>query len=386
MKYIKRCLSLILIISIAINISIVGFCEETNGLGLSSKSAILMEAQTGKILYEENSHEKLLPASVTKIMTLLLIMESIDSGKTGYEDLVTISEYAASMGGSQVYLSPGEQLSVHEMLKAITVSSGNDASVAMAEHICGSESEFISQMNKRAKELGMNDTIFNNTTGLDDEEPYNITSANDIALMSRELITKHPKIFEYTTIWIDTIRNGKFGLSNTNKLIRFYPGANGLKTGSTSKAKFNISATAKRDNLQLISVVMGEPSSAIRNEDCKKMFNLGFANYRSISVCKKGDVLRSIQVEKGTYQKINIVSNRDVNLLIKKGDETKISSDINLQTKYMAPLKEGEKLGELVYKINGEEIGRYELVAQKSIEKVNVYNAFIRIINAWMSI
>lgn len=254
---------------------------QAEGLEVNAKSAVLMDVATGTVLYEKNAHEALAPASVTKVMTMLLIMEAIDSGALRYEDTVTASEAAAAKGGSQIFLKAGEQMSVTEMLKSIAVSSANDCACAMAEHLAGSESAFVDRMNARARELGMNDTNFVNCTGLDDgpDASRHRTSAYDIALMSRELLRCHPDITHFTTIWMDTVRNGTFGLSNTNKLVRFYPGATGLKTGFTSGAGYCLSASAKRDGFELIAVTMGCESSKIRNAACKAMLDYGFAGY-----------------------------------------------------------------------------------------------------------
>ena len=254
-------------------------------LDIDGKSAVLMDVATGTVLYESNPHEPLAPASVTKVMTMLLIMEAIDSGKIGWDDMVTASEAAAAKGGSQIYLKVGETMRVSDMLKSIAVSSANDCACAMAEHIAGSESAFVSMMNARAAELGMKDTHFVNCTGLDDDDSAkeHRTSAYDIALMSRELLKNHPMIKKYTTIWMDTVRNGTFGLSNTNKLIRFYNGATGLKTGYTSGAGYCLSASAQRDGMELIAVVMGCESSQVRNAACKSLLDYGFANFAVIS-------------------------------------------------------------------------------------------------------
>lgn len=378
-KYLSFTITLIIIFSLSTSVSLA-----SEPIDIVSKSALLMEASTGKIIYEKNSHEKLLPASVSKVMPLVLIMEALDSGRIKLNDKVTVSEYAASMGGSQVYLEPGEQMSVHDMLKAIVVSSGNDATVAMAEFIAGSEQAFVRMMNDKAKELGMNDTTFYNTTGLDDEEPCNTTCAHDIALMSRELI-KHPKIFEYSTIWIDSLRDGKFGLSNTNKLVRFYPGANGLKTGSTSKALFSVAATAKRDNLQLIAAIMCGPTSSDRFEDAKKLFNYGFANFRSVLIAKKGDIIKEIPVYKGLYQKVNAIAQYDINVLVSKGEESGLTPELIIPQNLSAPFSKGEKIGEIVYKVKNKEVGRFNLIAEKDVDKINVINAFFRVVIAWIT-
>ena len=274
--FIKKFCSLIIVFAILLIFFIVPVTAAE--MQFDAKSVILVEASTGKVLYENNADEALPPASVTKVMTLLLVMEAIDDGKISLDDMVPVSNNAASMGGSQVYLEPGEQMSVDEMIKCVVVSSANDAAVALAEFVAGSEEIFVEKMNERAKELGMVNSTFENTNGLDDTVSNHLTSARDIAIMSRELI-KHPKILEYSSIWMDTIRNGAFTLTNTNRLIRFYNGANGLKTGSTSKAGFCISATALRDNMQLIAVVMGAPNRDTRNEIAKKLLDYGFANY-----------------------------------------------------------------------------------------------------------
>ncbi len=260
-----------------------------------------MDQKTGTILYEYNSHEQLRPASVTKVMTILLIMEALDNGIISLEDSVPCSEKASSMGGSQIWLDTTETLTVHEMLKAICVVSANDCCVAMSEYIAGSEELFVEQMNKRAKELGMNDTVFKNCHGIDEDD--HMTSSYDIALMSRELITKHPKITEYTTIWMDSLRNGESELVNTNKIIRNYEGATGLKTGSTSAALFNLSATATRDNLSLIAVIMRGETSSIRFSEAQKLLDYGFSNYEYIECSKKDDILKTINVDKGILRK-----------------------------------------------------------------------------------
>jgi len=275
----KRLISFLLLPAMLIGLfSFSASAAETPDLAIDAQSAILIEASTGQVFYEKNADEALPPASVTKIMTLLLVMEAIDSGSIALSDMVSVSDYASSMGGSQVYLKAGETMSVEDLLKSVVIASANDAAVALAEFLMGSEEAFVKRMNERAKELGMENTNFENTNGLDDTAENHLISARDIATMSRELI-KHEKILEYSSTWMDSIRNGEFGLTNTNRLIRFYSGANGLKTGSTSKAKFCISASAKRDGMQLIAVIMGSPTRDIRNECAKKLLDYGFANY-----------------------------------------------------------------------------------------------------------
>ena len=291
-------------------------------LNLESPSAILIEQNSGKVLYEKNSHEKLRPASVTKVMSILLIMEAIDSNKIKLEDKVPCSENAAHMGGSQIWLDTREELSVHEMLKAICVASANDACVAMAEYLSGSEEAFVKKMNEKAKELGMNDTTFKNCHGLDQDG--HVSSSYDIALMSKELLTSHPKITEYTTIYMDTLRDGKSELVNTNKLIRNYKGATGLKTGSTGLALYNLSASATRDDLSLIAVIMKAPTTAVRFSEAQKLLDYGFSNYSYVSFAKKGNLLKQIPVTKGINTSVNLVFENDGGCILKKGMEHNI--------------------------------------------------------------
>jgi D-alanyl-D-alanine carboxypeptidase (penicillin-binding protein 5/6) len=382
MKRLFKLISLVCVILLLFNYSAFAKAEPANDLNIQAKSAVLMEASTGKILYEQNSHEKLPPASVTKVMTMLLIMEAIDNGKISFDDMVTSSEYAASMGGSQIYLEPGEQMSVHDMLKAIAVASGNDASVAMAEHIYGSEEAFVKAMNDKAKELGMNDTNFVNCNGLDADNHY--TSAYDIALMSRELL-KHPKIHDYLTIWIDSLRDGKFGLANTNKLIRFYPGANGIKTGSTGKALYCLSASAKRDGMQLIAVIMAAPNTKERFNAATKLLDYGFANYSIVSGAKKGELVGELDVLKGITNKVNLVTASDFNALIKKGQQGNIDKNVNIADNLHAPVEKGQKVGEIVFSAGGEEVGKVDVITSEAVEKVSVDKVFIKLVKHWLN-
>lgn len=312
-------------------------------LTLSAESALLMEKTTGEILYIQNEHEQLPPASVTKVMTLLLVMEAIDRGELALSDTVTASAYACSMGGSQVYLKEGEQMSVEDLLKAVCVASGNDASVALGEHIAGSADAFVERMNRRAEELGMQDTHFVNCTGLPAEG--HLTSAHDIAIMSRELILKHPSIRNYTTIWMDSLRGGAFGLSNTNKLIRFYEGATGLKTGSTDAARYCISATAERDGMELIAVVLKAPTSQQRFDDAKVLLNYGFAAYALHSVTPAAP-LAPVPVTLGEAQSVTI-SPPSRAILLKKSDLSDLRQEISLPESVPAPVEQGEQLGTL---------------------------------------
>ena len=339
-------------------------------LELSGKSAVLMDVATGTVLYERNAHEPLPPASVTKIMTMLLIMEAIDSGRIGWEDPVTASEGASAKGGSQIYLKAGETMTVTDLLKSIAVSSANDAACAMAEHICGSESAFVDAMNEKARALGMEDTYFVNCTGLDDspEAEKHRTSAYDIALMSRELLKNHPDIRKFTTIWMDTIRDGAFGLSNTNKLIRFYAGATGLKTGFTSGAGYCLSATASREGMELIAVVMGSDTSQNRNESCKRMLDYGFASYALVSPQPEGEC--RVPVKLGTLDSVRAVPQREAVILMEKVRKNTVTSRIELLPETAAPVEPGTKLGELVILAGEEELDRIPLVAEEAVPRL----------------
>ncbi len=314
--------------------------ETNNTLNLESGAAILIEQKTGQILYSHNIHEQLRPASVTKVMSILLIMEQIDNETLKYTDKISCSETAHSMGGSQIWLDTTETLTVDEMLKAICVVSANDCVVAMAEHIAGSEEAFVQMMNDKAKQLGMNDTCFKNCHGID--EDGHVTSAYDIALMSRELLNNHPDITKYTTIWMDSLRDGKSQLVNTNKLIRTYKGITGLKTGSTSLALYNLSASATRDDLSLIAVIMKAPSTKIRFAEAQKLLDYGFSKFAFKTFGNSGDIIQSISVDKGVKQNVNIVLENDAGTLIEKGRENQITQSIQIDNKIMAPLKKGD--------------------------------------------
>lgn len=339
-------------------------------LDIDGKSAVLMDVATGTVLYESNPHEPLAPASVTKVMTMLLIMEAIDSGKIGWDDMVTASEAAAAKGGSQIYLKVGETMSVSDMLKSIAVSSANDCACAMAEHIAGSESAFVSMMNARGAELGMKDTHFVNCTGLDDDDSAkeHRTSAYDIALMSRELLKNHPMIKKYTTIWMDTVRNGTFGLSNTNKLIRFYNGATGLKTGYTSGAGYCLSASAQRDGMELIAVVMGCESSQVRNAACKSLLDYGFANFAVIS--PELTEAEPVPVKLGKSNTVDCRLGDTDSLLIDKAQKNAITTELSMEPSVTAPVSQGQRLGTLTIR-SGEQILReVPLVAAENVERL----------------
>ena len=349
--------------------SVVVFAEGNTDLGLNAKSAILMEEATGNILYESNPDEKLPIASVTKVMTMLLIMEAVDSGKISLDDMVTVSENAMSYGGSTMFLETGEQLTVNDMLKGIAVASANDGCVAMAEHLAGSESAFVDMMNEKAKELGMENTHFMNTNGLDEDDHY--SSARDVAIMSRELM-KHETIFNYTSIWMDTLRGGKFQLANTNKLIRFYDGANGLKTGSTSKALCCLSAAAKRNDMQLIAVVLGAPTSAERFASAKSLLDYGFANYAVNTQITAGDEVQKIAVEKGVDKEVGVVAGDSCSTLVKKGQEDNITKEIKIDETITAPIEAGQKIGTMTISRDGEVIADIDLNASSAVEKKGI--------------
>ena len=352
-------------------------------LDLACESAILIDQSTGKILYEQNSHEQLRPASVTKVMTILLIMEAIDSGKLNYTDQIPCSENASSMGGSQIWLDSKETLSVDEMLKAICVVSANDCTVAMAEYLAGSEENFVMQMNAKAKELGMNDTTFKNCHGID--EDGHVSSSYDIALMSRELLEKHPDITNYTTIYMDSLRDGKSELVNTNKLVRNYKGATGLKTGSTSLALYNLSASATRDNLSLIAVVMKAPTTKDRFQDATKLLDYGFANYSYKILGKKDDIVKTVSVSKGVSSSVDAVLEYDSGTLLQKGSDADIIQNLNIPDTISAPVKKGDKRGEVVYTLNGETISTIDVVAKENVEKIDFFNMTKHIFNRWLN-
>lgn len=337
-----------------------------------SEAQILIDASTGKVLYEHNADEHLLPASVTKIMTLLLIMEQIDSGKLKYTDTVTCSANASHMGGSQVFFKEGEKLTIDEALKCICVASANDVTVAMAELIGGTEQNFVKMMNAKAQTLGMSNTVFKNAHGIDEDGHY--TTARDISIMSRELITKHPGIIKYTSIWMDSIRNGTFGLTNTNKLVRFYEGTIGLKTGSTSKALFNVSAVAKKDNTTLIAVVLKAPTSDIRNDEAKQLLNYGFANFESKKIYDANTVIDNVSINKYIKGKVQVKNKIEISALINKGENLEVENQIQYTTSLKAPIKAGTVVGKIIIKnkSNSQEIASSDLIIDKDINRANL--------------
>ena len=349
-------------------------------LQLDCKSAILMEASTGKVLYEQNADEALPPASVTKVMTLLLVMEAIDSGKIKLDDMVTTSAHAASMGGSQIYLEEGEQMSVEDMVKSVVIASANDAACALAEFVSGSEEAFVKAMNERAGELGMKSAVFENTNGLDDTAENHVISARDIAIMSSELI-KYEKILEYSSIWMDTIRNGEFGLTNTNRLVRYYNGCTGLKTGSTSKAGFCISATAERDGLSLVCVIMGAETRDIRNAAATRLLDWGFANYAIYT--HDGEELDDISVVGGTQNTVK-AKYSDFSCVIDKSMTSKIEYKIDIPDTVIAPVNEGDKIGEVIFTCNGKELGRADILATENVKKIGYFDVWLRMLGKYL--
>ena len=347
---------------------------------VAGKSAVLMDAATGTILFESNAHEKLAPASVTKVMTLLLIMEAIDSGTICWENTVSVSETAAAKGGSQVYLKVGETMTVADMVKSIAVSSANDCACAMAEHLAGCEAAFVEKMNARAAELGMNDTHFVNCTGLDDDASAreHRTSAYDIAVMSRELLVNHPDIKQYTTIWMDTIRDGAFGLSNTNKMVRYYPGCTGLKTGFTSAAGYCLSASAERDGMELIAVVMGADTSQNRFASCKAMLDYGFANFALYAPAVQEGA--SVPVTLGKADSIAAVPEGEAKLLVEKAKKNSITTEVTLEAAVEAPVAQGQPLGTLTIRAGEEILARVPLVAETAVEKLSFSDLMDRVL------
>ena len=354
-----------------------------NPLALDCGAACLIEQNSGLIIYDYNMHEKLRPASVTKIMSLLLIMEALDSGKIQLTDKIPCTEDAAKMGGSQIWLDVRETLTVEEMLKAICVVSANDCVVAMADYLEGSQDAFVKKMNQKAQELGMNDTTFKNCHGID--EDGHLTSAYDIAIMSRELLMNHPSITKYTTIWMDSLRDGKSSLINTNKLVRNYNGCTGLKTGSTSIALYNLSASATRNNLSLIAVVLKAPTPAIRFSNAQKLLDYGFSNYTVTSFGKKGDVIKSVEIKKGTTSSIDAILENDAEVLISNGSNKDVTQEVKLDDTFNAPILEGQKLGEVEFSINGNVVSTVNLVANKSSDKLNFGSIIKFVMNKWFN-
>ena len=401
----KTHVSLMVIVFMLVNISIIPvfaanediystatvskIMDKTNVMSLKAKGAVLVDGASGTVLLESNSHDKLQIASVTKVMSMLLIMEAIDSGKLAFDTKVTVSDHSYRMGGSQVWLEPKEVFSVHELMEAVAIHSANDATVALGEAVAGSEEAFVAMMNDKARELGMENTNFMDCTGLTDEGHY--SSAHDIAIMSRELLLKYPKIKDYTTTWHSTFRNNTPGkkpvsLDNTNKLVHFYEGTTGLKTGFTSKSGYCLSATAVRNGQLLISVVLGEPDSNTRFAEARKLLDYGFANFETTKVDSKGDEVQWVEVKKGLQDSVKAIHKDDVSLLLKKGDKSKLEKTVMMDKDITAPVKAGQKIGVIIYAIEGKEVGTAEIVAYEDIQRASFIKLFLRMILEWFCV
>lgn len=367
----KKIISFLLCFLMIMPLSVTAFAQDnTLTDSLSAKSVVLMEMSSGEILLSKNPDEKLPPASITKIMTMLLVMEALDSGKIKLDDIVTTSKNASSKGGSQIWLKEGEQMTVNDMLKATAIGSANDACTALGEHIAGGEAEFVAMMNQRAKELGMNNTNFENPSGLDDTTENHYSTARDVAIMSCELM-KHEKIKEYTTVWMDSLRNGETELVNTNRLVRFYEGTTGVKTGTTSKAGYCVSASAKRDGMELVAVVLGSDNSTERFEDAKKLLNWGFANYTVYQPTVDASLITNVNV---LYGKENVISpvTKDIKpILIKKGTEDKITQRVDICLDVEAPVEKGQKLGTVYFETDGETLASCPIISENYVERRN---------------
>ena len=378
----KKLLSTILcLIAIFSTVTISAFAENESSLTLDAKSCILMEQTTGKILYAQNEHERLYPASVTKIMTILLVTEALDSGKIALTDVVTASTNAASKGGSQIWLKEGEQMTVEELLRASVIASANDACTALGEHIAGSEEAAVKMMNDRAKELGMNDTHFDNCTGLDDDSTTHLTSAYDIAIMSKELLS-HERIKTYSTVWMDSLRDGATQLVNTNKLVRFYKGTTGLKTGTTSKAGHCISASAERNGLHLIAVIMGSSTGAERFESAKTLLNWGFANYETVTPTLDEGLMTEVNVIKGIENTVKPYCDNIKPVILKSGMKGKLEAVIDLAAEVEAPVEENQTLGTVRFTVDGEAVCEYKLKAERSVRRLKLSDILIRLISS----
>lgn len=378
----KKIYSVILCVMMILSCTLItGSAENEMPVEVKAKAAVLMDQTTGEVLMKMNENEKLYPASVTKIMSMLLITEAIDSGKIGLQDTVTASETAASKGGSQIWLKVGETMTVEQLLKATAVYSANDACTALGEYIAGSDEAFVGMMNRRAGELGMKNTHFDNCTGLDDETETHLTSAYDIALMSRELM-KHDLIKQYTTIWMDTLRDGATEIVNTNKLVRFYNGATGLKTGTTNKAGCCVSATATREGTSLIAVVLGAENSNDRFNGAKAMLNWGFANYETITPVVDKTLITDVDVLMGTENSITPQIPSAAKILVPKGRSGEIVQDIDLTTEVEAPVESNQILGKVTIRLDGKVLGEYNLNAPHYIERLTFTEVFKRLLSS----
>lgn len=382
-KYKKIISSFLIFILTAVTLTTPISAGALSADGISAPSAILMEASTGKIIFEKNAHEKRPCASITKVMTLLLVFEAIDSGKLSLDDTISTSEHAASMGGSDIWLEKGETMSADDMIKATVVASANDAAVALAEHISGSEDAFVREMNKRAKELGMNDTTFKNCNGLD--EDGHLTSAYDVAVMSLELM-KHKKIFDYTSIWLDDLRNGKTQIVNTNKLLKTYNGITGLKTGTTNDAGCCMSASATRENVSLCAVVLGCKTGKERFADAAALLDYGFANISVEELKQPDNMPKSIKVENGMEQSVNIKCNVNDNVVLDKENNEKITTEIKLPESIKAPVKENQKLGTLIYKSGNKQIKQFDILSSEQIEQTTFGRVFKYLFNSLIAL
>ena len=387
----KRILSFLLVLCIAVSLMVsagaindgvgdvsveIPASAEFSSDGIDALSAILIEQSTGRVLFEYNADAPLPPASVTKTMTMLLVFEAIDDGRIKLDDTVSVSRNAASMGGSQVFLEAGEEMDVDTLLKCMIVASANDAAVALAEHISGSEASFVARMNERAKELGCTASNFENVTGLDDTTENHVMSARDIALISAEIM-KHKKVTDYSTVWMDTIRDGAFGLTNTNRLIRFYDGATGLKTGSTAKAKFCLSATAERNGMTLIAVVMGSPSRDVRNGETKRLLDYGFANYALFS--RPTTELQPVKINGGTSDTLRIGYD-GFSSVVKRGEAGKITTEIELRDGFTAPISEGETVGRAVFRSGDRIVGESPVKALGEVGRITFSFLFAKML------
>lgn len=383
-KKLNVCLSILIIISFLV-LPGLNIYAETQAFDIDAKSALLMDVGTGKILYEKNIHEQLPPASITKIMTMLLAMEAIESNKITLQDRALVSERASKMGGTQLYLEPGETKTIEELMKGIAIRSANDASVAVGEYIAGTEELFVQQMNDRAKELGMTNTKFINTNGLDAEG--HLTTAHDVALMSRELL-KHKEVHRWLTTWIDTVVVGKRqspqSLVNTNRLVKTYQGINGIKTGYTSQSLHCISASATRGDTSLIAVIMAAPTSAIRFGEAAKLLDYGFANYSTVSIAKRNDIIGTVKLNKGKETQLEVIAKDDLNVLVAKGNEGNVEEEVNLPPSISAPILKGDKVGEIIAILDGKEVGRIDIVSKEDVAKASIINILGRMFSGMM--
>lgn len=380
--FIKRCIITVLVAALMLPLCVmntVALSDEE----ITSPSVLLMEPDTKKILFEKNSDEQRACASITKVMTLLLVMEAIEQGKIDYDDVVTSSAHAASMGGSDIWLEEGEQMSVDDMIKATAVASANDAAVALAEYICGSESDFVALMNSRAKELGMNNTVFKNCNGLDEEG--HLTTAYDVALMSAQLI-KHEKIFDYTTIWIDNLRAGETQIVNTNKLLKSYDGITGLKTGTTSAAGSCITATAQRNGMSLVAVVLGSSTGTERFKDAATLLDFGFANFEILTFDADENDLSDIKVENGMQSSVGVECDGETKMIVDKGSSKNIEQTVDMNESVKAPVKKGQVVGTLTYTLDGNKVSQFDVVASQEVAEISFSAVFFELMNALVAL